>query len=329
MTISKYGNGKATGKIILMGEHSVVYGKPAIAIPFHKANIEVKVTSAAGPISVECLYHHGEICEVPKELTGLKKLIETTLQGLGKPCYGLHFEIISSLPAQRGLGSSAAVSVALIRAIYDYFDLALDEHSCTDLSLVSERVNHGNPSGLDSKTISMEKAIYFTKGKQERCIPILMDAVLVVADSGRQGNTAEAILEVSSLLKNEPLKMEGIMNRLGELTDEVSLLLSENKVELLGKSLNEAHLCLRLLGVSDDGIEQLIQAALNHGAVGAKITGSGKGGCIIALCQNEADAFAVSEALLQAGAIHTWFYDLKEIAEDESDSTRIYQHSAH
>lgn len=93
--------------------------------------------------------------------------------------------------------------------------------------------------------------------------------------------------------------------------------------------MNEAHSCLVQLGVSDEGIESLIQCAREHGAVGAKLTGSGKGGCIIALCEGVDQALRVSRSLEQAGAIKTWLYDLKEMADHEGDSQSAYQHCTH
>ncbi len=329
MTISKFGNGKAAGKIILIGEHSVVYGKPAIAIPFLNAGIEVSVTATEEPISVGCIYHHGEMKSAPHELDGIKELIRAVLISLNHPLFGLHFDIISSLPTQRGLGSSAAVSVALVRAIYDFFDLELSAAQLNQYSLISERINHGNPSGLDSATITLERAVYFEKGKQESCLQIAVDGILVIADSGRQGNTAEAISEVKQLMERNPVHLEGVMKRLGELTDEVSVLLAHNEVKSLGFRMNEAHSCLVQLGVSDEGIESLIQCAREHGAVGAKLTGSGKGGCIIALCEGVDQALRVSRSLEQAGAIKTWLYDLKEMADHEGDSQSAYQHCTH
>lgn len=329
MSIAKSGNGKATGKIILVGEHSVVYGKPAIALPFHEASIEVQVFQCEGPVGVKCIYHNGRMIDAPKELAGLKKLIEQTLEYLHQPYANLFFEITSSLPTQRGLGSSAAVAVAVVRSIYDYFNLELSQKDLYQLSFISEKINHGHPSGLDSTTISLEKAIYFEDGQTKDTITMDVDGVLVIADTGRQGNTAEAIREVHDLMAKDPALFTGMIERLGHLTQEVSYFLKENALVELGRRLNEAQYCLKMMGVSDEGIDVLIQVARNTGALGAKLTGSGKGGCILALCADDASAAKVSAALEKSGAMKTWMYPLREIDKHDRNSESKYQYSTY
>lgn len=329
MSIYKHGSGKATGKIILMGEHSVVYGKPAIAIPFFDAGISVNVVACKGPMRLTCLYHQGELINTPQEVEGLKALIGQICLKLNQPEQGFHIDIQSSLPTQRGLGSSAAVSVALIRALYNYFEQPLSQQELYDLSLVSEVINHGNPSGLDSQTISLEQAIYFERGKANNPLNLNIDGVLVIADSGRQGNTAHAIAEVKQLLAQDPLHIHQVINRLGELTDEVAQMLCSNELHACGRLLSEAQGCLKMMGVSDDGIDHLITTALHHGALGAKITGSGKGGCIIALCEDESTALHVAKSLEIEGATKTWIYHLKEMSKHEENRSSVYQHRAH
>ncbi|CCV64524.1 Mevalonate kinase [Alteracholeplasma palmae J233] len=307
------GYGFANGKIILMGEHSVVYGKPAIALPFKEVKIESYVSFTNSPITIDCLYYKGILEEADLVIEGIKKLVISVLEYLGKKPFGLHIRIDSKLPAQRGLGSSAAVSIAVVRSLFNLYNEILTDELLQYFSNIAEQIHHVNPSGIDSSTVVSNDAIFFQKDSEKTYIPLRVDGILVVADTGRMGKTKEAILEVKKLWKENPTIINPILDRLGELTNEVRSYLISNEVKRLGMALTEAHQLLKSINVSDEGLEKLVDAALASGALGAKLTGGGKGGCMIAVVESLEKAKAVAEALKENGASNTWFYHLKEV----------------
>lgn len=311
------GQGIAGGKIILMGEHSVVYGQPAIALPFSKVAIQCSVDFIQGDNTVDCDFYHGKLSEAPVLLEGVRALVERTMKELGKENDGLQLRIESNLPAQRGLGSSAAVSVAVVRALYDAFKVDLTEDVLTELVGVAESIYHESPSGLDATTIASGKAVFFEKNRGKKYLPMSIDGVLVVADTGVFGQTKQAVSSVRTLWNNNPDHINPILDRLGELTMLASECLETNDSVMLGRTMNEAQALLRQIDVSDDRLEHLVEVAIESGALGAKLTGGGKGGCMIALCSTYEAANYVSQKLKEAGASNTWFYDLKEIVSHE------------
>lgn len=313
--MSDYGYGMANGKIILMGEHSVVYGQPAIALPFNQASITSKIYFTDGPITIDCIYHQGLLEEAPDELYGIRQLINICLIYLRQPHKNIHIKIESNLPAQRGLGSSAAVSIAIVRSLFDAFKIELTQQRLSHFVDIAEQIHHTNPSGIDAETISLGQAVYFQKESGKSVIPLRMDAVIVVADTGKQGLTKEAVTEVKELWARNPNVVNPIMERLGQLTNEVKTFLENNEVIRLGLAMTEAHQLLNQIHVSDEKLESLVSVALKNGALGAKLTGGGKGGCMIALTENIEKAHLIADALRQEGAVSTWFYDLREIIE--------------
>src|SRR5690554_432536 len=308
-----FGHGVASGKIILMGEHSVVYGKPAIALPFKQAQISSKVFKTNDKITIDSIYHNGFLDDAPDTLYGIKQLIYIVLVYLKQPFFGIHIKIESSLPAQRGLGSSAAVSIAVVRSLFDAYKVELSQDRLNYFVDVAEQIHHVNPSGLDATTIAFGQAVYYQKDIGKSLISLKVDAVIVVADTGKKGLTRQAVEEVQKLWSENPTIVSPIMDRLEALTNEVKTFLENNEVIRLGLAMTEAHELLKSIKVSDDALEKLVEVSKLTGALGAKLTGGGKGGCMIALAQNEDQAIRIADALKNAGAENTWFYDLKEI----------------
>ncbi|QIK68858.1 mevalonate kinase [Erysipelothrix sp. HDW6C] len=307
------GIGYATGKIILMGEHAVVYGKPAIALPFHAAKIETTVVFHRGATQIECSYYKGDLANAPEVISGVKSLIITTLKYLKKPNKNVRVVIQSQLPAQRGLGSSAAVSVSIVRALFDAFHMPLSDDVLGKLVSVAEEIHHLNPSGLDATTISKGKPVYFDREKGKDDISLNLDGYIVVADTGELGQTRLAVTEVSQRLEENPEVMEPLLNRIHELTEQTRETLESGEIITVGLAMNEVHQILQQFNISNDALDRLVSTARTHGALGAKLTGSGKGGCMIALTRDYETASVVAAALEAEGAIQTWLYSLKEM----------------
>lgn len=287
------GIGKAHSKIILMGEHSVVYGYPAIAIPLNS-------------IEVECsIYPANKALEFDFEDT-LSTAIYAALDYLNKTDVAITYHIKSEVPQKRGMGSSAAVSIAAIRAVFDYFEQEIDDNTLEILVNQAEIIAHTNPSGLDAKTCLSDQAIKFIRNVGFETIELNLNAYLIIADTGIHGHTKEAVEKVA---ENE-IKHLPLLSKLGELTEDVEKQISAKNIEQIGKDMSAAHAYLDQLGVSIPFANDLVKLAEAEGSLGAKMSGGGLGGCIIALADNLDSANYIEEKLREKGAIHTWIQKL-------------------
>ena len=291
----KKGIGKSHSKIILIGEHSVVYGYPAIAIPLKK-------------IGIECIVEEAKSSYFHNKTDTLSVALFTALKYLKKENAKIKYKVTSQIPPKRGMGSSAAVSIAAIRAVFDYFEENLDDELLEKLVHMAEIVAHSTPSGLDAKTCLSNKAIKFIKNKGFSYIDLNLDAYLVITDTGIYGNTGEAIQKVKNLGSNA----DSSLNKLGELTDEMAKILTENieskeeKVDKIGKIMTKANVELRNLNITIEKTDLFVKIAIENGASGAKISGGGLGGCVIALAKNLEIVEKIKDKLLKCGAENIW-----------------------
>ena len=294
----KRGIGKSHSKIILIGEHSVVYGYPAIAIPLKKIEIECAIEEAKRNFFYD-------------ETDTLSVAIFTALKYLKKENVKMKYKITSQIPQKRGMGSSAAVSIAAIRAIFNYFRENLEDELLEKLVNTAEIVAHKTPSGLDAKTCLSDKAIRFVKNKGFSYIDLNLDAYLVIADTGIYGNTGEAIQNV----KNLGSKAELSLKKLGRLTDEMTRILTGNienkeekikKISKIGEIMTAANTELGKLNITIEKTELFVKTAIENGAAGAKISGGGLGGCVIALAENLEIMEKVKDGFTKCGAENIW-----------------------
>jgi mevalonate kinase len=316
MLILRYGIGSSHAKIILIGDHSVVYGYPAIALPLPGVALTVHMQerpTGFGQI-LHSRYYDGPLDRALAELDGMKQLIERLLQYF--EAYQLNFEmtIHSALPAERGMGSSAATGIAIIRAIFDFFKRPIAHNALLKWADFSEGLIHGTPSGLDAATVSANTPIWFIKGQLPQQVAINTSGYLVIADSGIKGRTGAAVALVRQHVTDDPTHFKPLLQQLGQLTTQVKTELTTGDLKQLGQHLNLAQRNLKELGVSSAALDQLIATARQHGALGAKLTGGGQGGCMIAICADKASANNLATQLKAAGAIETWIQALTEIS---------------
>lgn len=309
--VKQQGIGTSHAKIILMGEHSVVYGQPAIALPLPSVQLSVTLSSRQdNQRIIKSRYYHGSLENLPSSMIGIKKLIDTLSARFNDQETGWDLKIESQLPAERGMGSSAASAIAIIRAFFDYYDEPLDRTLLLQLADVEEQITHRSPSGLDAATVSSDKPLFYVKGRIGVPIEMNLDASLVIADTGKKGATKEAILAVKDELKNNNEKAEEHIKHLGELVNQTKDYLAQNDIVKLGDALNFAQTDLAALNVSDPSLDHLIHVARDNGALGAKLTGGGRGGCTIALMQTAMGARRLASILKENGAHDIWLQPL-------------------
>lgn len=310
----KFGLGQSHAKIILIGEHSVVYGKPSIALPLSEVKTKVIIEPLEKKqVLIECRYFSGDLNNLPENMLGLQHLIRYILTeklfDYSSEC-GLKIKISSQLPEERGMGSSAAAAIAVTRALYNYFQQPLTQTKLLQLTNISETDTHGNPSGLDAATSASSQPIWMIKGKQLLTIPINLDAWLLICDSGIKGKTVAAVASVKQRMINFPLKTTPLLSDLENLAYAARQQLAQNDSIGLGQTFCAAQKALAALGVSSPRLDKLIDLSLKLGSLGSKLTGGGRGGCFICLMPSEKAAQTAAQVLTEAGAANYWIQPL-------------------
>jgi mevalonate kinase len=283
----------APGKAILFGEHAVVYGQPAIAVPVDKLRATTYIL--ANPIGKP-----GEVSiEAPDigMIEMLSKLDEghpfrTAINETQKILKIEHIpackiRIVSTIPIASGLGSGAAIAISLIRAISKFLGQDLLVSDVNDIAFEVDKYYHGNPSGIDNTVITYEQPIYFIKENPFEIIKPFCPINLVIADSGIKSSTREMVNGVRQRWATEGRKYEGLFTEIGSITGEAKKSIENGDYQKLGRLMSQNQEILRKIEVSHPLLDHLIDIALKSGAHGAKLSGAGGGGNIIALAEEE------------------------------------------
>ena len=311
------GHGRTWAKAILLGEHSVVYGHPAVAMPLHDLQMRATATPVTGPSALHSLDYSGPMSSSGPGFACIVRAFEAAREFSG--CLEQSFEIVttSDFPHERGLGSSAAAAGAVIRAVLDACGRQASADEIFALTQMAEQIAHGKPSGLDAAATSSPSPIRFQGGQMRPLSQRIDNAFLVIADSGVHGSTREAVSGLRRRYENDPDNIGPRINRLGALTQNAIMAMDQADARALGVAMDEAHAVLTELCLSLPILDDLTEAARSAGALGAKLTGGGLGGCVIALATGESATRRVRAALEQAGAPETWNYRMRISEVDE------------
>lgn len=312
----------APGKVILFGEHAVVYGQPAIAAPVTGVNVKVIIQAnplhPAGSIEIEspALPFHATRAELPEQhpLNILFRQMEQSLQISRLPA--MKIRINSTLPAGAGMGSSAAVSVALIRAIGRFLGFPLENEQVNQIAYEVEKAFHGTPSGIDNTVITYQMPIFYVRNQPPQLIHLKEPLTLVIANAGEAPSTAQMVAGVRLRWQQHPQRYEQLFQRIGAIVESARQILELGSWQQLAPLMEENHRLLQEIGVSSPALDKLVEISLQCGAYGAKLTGGGGGGNIICLVQPE-EAEQVSHQLLNHGALHTWLTTLRPTEEGD------------
>lgn len=309
---------RAPGKLILLGEHAVVYGRPAIAVPASAVEARVQVRPAAAGLVIEATFPPGagrldlavDVARAPAT-NPLARAVREALRRAGHE--GLpdwRLELSSTVPVGSGMGSSAAVAVALARAVGEALGRPFDAATASAIALEAERRTHGTPSGIDNTVIAMDRPIRFQAGRAAD-LPVGAALHLLVADSGAAGPTRSVVGAVRRRMERRPEVHDAWFDHIAELVDAAAAALARGEHERLGQLMDENHLLLQALGVSTPLLDDLVDAARSAGALGAKLSGAGGGGVVAALVAPER-LEPVTEALGRAGAVQVWHCTVPE-----------------
>jgi len=221
------------------------------------------------------------------------------LQALEVGTRGLDIRVASRIPIAMGLGSSAAFAVAVIRALDAYLGLGQDDAEIDALAFRCEELTHGTPSGVDNHLATFGQAVRFRRGERVRPLELSAMPPLVVAASGIRGITREQVAGVRARYERSQSLYEGIFDEMGRIAGDGAQALIQGDYERLGELMNVGHGLLNAIGVSHPDLEKMVSIARQSGALGAKLTGAGGGGSIVALCPGKVRE--VSSALRDAG----------------------------
>ena len=304
--------GSGKGKAILFGEHFVVYGLPALAagIASETTAVITRVRSfgwklvdkrPAMPGYKEKKYEEQKVSidNIQKHLN-----IDTTKTGF-------QIDLGGDLVCASGIGASAASCVAIARALSEEYSLDLNDDQVNEAAYIGEKGYHGTPSGLDNTASTFGGLIWFERDlsggppKFEK-LKLGKSANLVIASTGLTASTKVVVGDVKKKKDADPEWFDSISREYNQLVNDAKAALIELDFEKVGELMNKNHEMLQQLTVSCKELDNLVKIARENGAIGAKMTGTGRGGNMIALAPDETTMEKIAEALKKGGAAGVW-----------------------
>ena len=307
----------APAKVILLGEHAVVYGFPAMAVPVSNLRATASVARSSERLSVTASdlgqrIVYGE-SSIHDNLEPLASIMYETVDFLELEAPTGKVSVASEIPISSGLGSSAAVSAATARGIATLFDREIPFHALNRLVYESEKLYHGTPSGIDNTVVVYGKPVYFERDCKIETLEAKGRFHFLIGDSGIPASTRYAVSHVRDLYQKEPTSVTRIFQHIRQIVADARTCIVTGNQGTLGNLMSDNHVQLRRLQVSAKELDRLVEAATDAGALGAKLSGGGMGGNMIALVQ-PADIDHVKRALLQAGAVQVRDFTLSQDA---------------
>ena len=295
----------APGKTILFGEHAVVYGHPAIAVPLPDISLTVIVQALPNQKKIRVVNKglDEDFFLDEKESENLYAFALDTIRYTLRISHlpAMQLTISSSIPPASGLGSSAGFAVAITKAVTSFLGFRLALEDLNDIAFEIEKKQHGTPSGIDNSVVCYQKPIFFRKGQPVEFINTRKPLTLVLANSGILSLTKEAVDQIREKRKKETEFVDQIFNQIGIITNSVRPKIEQGDLESIGQLMLENHQLLKELGLSLEKLDDLVETSMRSGAYGAKLCGSGKGGYVVALVPPD-QAIKVEQALLETGA---------------------------
>ncbi len=304
----------APAKIILCGEHAVVFYEPAIVMAIDKqayVTVEARSDQAiyikSRNLGVSGRYERGRFKlgvgggAAKSKLDPIRIAVEKTLE-LAEKKMGLNVLVDSDIPVAAGLGSSAAVAVATIAATGKLLETSLSKEKICSIAYEAEKTVHEQPSGIDNYISTYGGITIFRRGEKFTPLEARANVILVIGNTKVSRSTGLLVRHVSELKEAYPKVINPIIKAIGRISVSAANALQDGELKRLGELMNVNHGLLYALGVSSEELDQLVYAARRAGALGAKLTGAGGGGCMIALVTPD-KLEKVRRAIRRAGGI--------------------------
>jgi mevalonate kinase len=287
------GTGKGYGKTILFGEHFVVYGLPSIVSALGAyTTADVKVVKGNGwtvndqrPATPG--YKEQKYIEAMQSIANIINHLKVDIEN-----QRLEISFAGDLIAASGVGASAAQCTSLARALSETFNLNLDDEKINEAAYEGEKAYHGTPSGIDNTAATYGGLIWFVRnlGVGKNTMDLLQSPrkmLIIMANSGITTSTTEVVADVRRLREENPEKIEKIFGEYKKLVEAAKKALLKGDIATIGNLMNQNHKMLQQITVSGEINDELVEIALENGAIGAKLTGTGRGGLVIGLAENE------------------------------------------
>lgn len=284
-----------------------MYGRPALAVPVTQVHADVDVSDSARAgiwIKAPAVNLHAELNTLLSDHPVASAVNNLFFLSHVSPFPDLEIKISSSIPVASGLGSGAAVTVALTRALAAHLNYSMTDEDVNAFTYEIEKLHHGTPSGIDNTVVTYASPVYFVKGQPIETFKAGEPFTIVIADTGRPAPTKESVRDVRKLWEADPKHWEKIFDEVADISFAARRVIEEGWVKMLGILMDENHAWLQQMTVSSPELDHLVEAARKAGALGAKMSGGGRGGNMIALVDPER-AKHVSSALKEAGAKNT------------------------
>ncbi len=294
----------APGKIILLGEHAVVYGRPAIAVPITEVQATAVVEDA--PAGAGCTIIASDVGRTvhlaeAAEDDPLAAIVRGTLGSLKMPEPDVTITIHSTIPIASGMGSGAAVSAAIARGLAAHLGRPFDNGTLSWLVFEVEKLHHGTPSGIDNTVVAQGQPVFFVKDRLIQNFTIKAPLHILIADTGISSSTKAVVQDVRTAWEADRERYDNLFKSIGQVVIMGRAAIETGESFALGALIDGNQWLLQQLGVSSPEINRLVQAARRAGALGAKLSGAGRGGNVIALVAEDKQE-AVADALRQAAA---------------------------
>ncbi len=302
----------ACGKIILFGEHAVVYHRPAIAAPVTQVQATASIEPADAGITIRSRTTGETITlESTSSTNPLATIVRLTLQELKISALTLTITIDSTIPMASGLGSGAAVSTAIVRALCKYVGQeGILPSIVSDLVYEVEKLHHGTPSGIDNTVIAYQRPVYFVRDEPIQTFNVAKPFRVAIGNTGIASPTKVTVGDVRKGWEVDRARYEAWFDQIGEIVRQARTAIATGEIERLGPLLDQNQTILEHLGVSSSELERYIHMSKRAGAAGAKLVGGGRGGNMIALV-NDQNVEAVIAALKEAGATSVIVTEIK------------------
>lgn len=298
---------ESPAKLILLGEHFVVFGARALAVPLLDLTTQVTLRRVEAPGA-----HLGELSWAPAvdshprrlsadERRQAQRLLEQAVTRVAPDTTcGFLLDAHSSIPLGFGLGSSAAFAVGVMATLHALLDLRPDAETLRAHAHALERVVHGTPSGIDDAVVAARRPLSLRKGEKPAPLALAAPLSLVLASAGSPGSTRDAVARVATLRREAPARFTPLLEAARDLGERGLAACAAGDLVELGALFDRAHTLLQALEICTPQIDELVRAARGAGALGAKLTGAGLGGFMVALVPTGHEE-RIRAALVDAG----------------------------